>query len=136
MHTDPGSARAEVFFPLLLDAARTEAARENADPRLRRAASLLGEWKGSYGPDDERAILFELAMRELPFRIWDELIPIDEPDGRPVHATAAAGSGARRTAARRSASTSTAGSTVSTPSSENVRSTTVTSPNELPVCRR
>ena len=87
MHTDPGSARAEVFFPLLLAVARAEAARANTDPRLRRAASLLGEWKGSYGPDDERAILFELAMRELPFRIWDELMPSDEPDGRPVHAT-------------------------------------------------
>ena len=87
MHTDPGSARAEAFFPLLLNVAREEAARDHADPRLGRAAVLLGEWKGSYRPDDERAILFELMMRELPFRIWDELIPIDEPDGRPVHST-------------------------------------------------
>jgi penicillin amidase len=87
MHTDPASARVTVFFPILLNVASSEASREHSDPRLRRAASLLGEWNGEYGPASERAILFELLMRELPLRVWDELIPADEPESRPVLAT-------------------------------------------------
>jgi penicillin amidase len=86
MQTDPRSARAAAFLPLLLAGGR--AARGAApDSRLERALQLLGEWDGTYRPDNQRTILFELALRELPGRIWDELIPPGAPNARPVHFT-------------------------------------------------
>jgi penicillin amidase len=67
--TDPGSARADAFVPLFLAAARSAA----TDPVVNRAASLLAEWDRRYTPDNERAVLFESAMRVLLPYTWDEL---------------------------------------------------------------
>lgn len=78
--TDPGSARADLFLPFFLDAARRVGARDNAPPALDTAAALLGEWNRQYTKDDERAVLFEAAMRQLTPRTWDELAR----DGRRV----------------------------------------------------
>ncbi len=66
--TDPGSPRAEAFLPAFVSAARG-----SADTAARRAAELLAEWDARYTRHNERAILFELAMRRLPDAIWDEL---------------------------------------------------------------
>lgn len=75
--TNPGSARADLFVPELLAAARAADARVgtngDADGALGRAIALLAEWDRRYTKDNERAILFELAMRELTTRLWDEL---------------------------------------------------------------
>jgi penicillin amidase len=71
--TDAGNARADAFVPLLLDAARTSAGRGASDSVLARAASLLAEWDRRFTLDNERAILFENAMRDLERRTWDEL---------------------------------------------------------------
>ena len=68
--TDPGSARADAFVPLLLEIA----SRSQSDS-VRRAAALLGEWSRTYRVDDERAILFEYAMNALEQIVWDELQP-------------------------------------------------------------
>jgi len=74
--TDPGSARADLFVPAFLDAARRIGA--GGDARLDEAARLLGEWSRTYTRDDRRAVLFEIAMRELLRRTWDELVPPGE----------------------------------------------------------
>ena len=66
--TDPGSARADAFVPVLL----ASAARTNVDS-VRRAAALLTEWSRTYRPDDQRAVLFEYTMNELHRAVWDEL---------------------------------------------------------------
>ncbi|HEX7123276.1 MAG TPA: penicillin acylase family protein, partial [Gemmatimonadaceae bacterium] len=78
--TDPGSARADLFLPFFLDAAARVIARGNAPPALDTAAALLGEWNRQYTKDNERALLFEAAMRQLTPRTWDELVR----DGRRV----------------------------------------------------
>ena len=71
-HTDPGNVKADLFVPVFLDAAR---GRDD----LAEARRLLEEWDRRYTKDNERAILFELAMNELNFRTFDELFL---PDGR------------------------------------------------------
>ncbi len=71
--TDPGSARADRFVPVVLDAGRAELAAGRGDSVLRTALALLGEWDRRYTLDNERAVLFEAAMRELRVRTWDEL---------------------------------------------------------------
>ena len=71
--TDPGSARAESFLPVLLAAAQAEAGAGRGDSSLRAAAALLSEWDRRYTRESERAALFEAAMRELRARAWDEL---------------------------------------------------------------
>lgn len=71
--TDPGSARADLFVPYFLAAARAHAA--SGDTVLARAATLLAQWDRRYTMDNTRAVLFELAMRELQRRLWDELEP-------------------------------------------------------------
>jgi penicillin amidase len=73
--TDPGSARADAFAPLFLEAARNLESAGKSDDRLRRAAELLAQWQRRYLPDDQRAILFELAMQGTVRRLFDELIP-------------------------------------------------------------
>ena len=40
---------------------------------LARAASLLGDWDRRFTPENERAVLFEEAMRVLTRETWDEL---------------------------------------------------------------
>ena len=72
--TDPGSARADLFVPLFLDAARRRDSLGKGEPRLREAAALLREWDREYVRDNRRAVLFEAAMRELNVRTWDELV--------------------------------------------------------------
>jgi penicillin amidase len=77
--TDPGSARADAFVPLLLESA----ARSTSDS-VRRAAALLGEWSRTYRVDDQRAVLFEYTMDALQRGVWDELLADGEgPDRGP-----------------------------------------------------
>ncbi len=74
--TDPGSARADLLVPHFLGAAQRVLARGGSSPddgELATAARLLGEWSRRYTRDDQRAALFEAAMRELAPRTWDEL---------------------------------------------------------------
>ena len=82
--TDPGSARADAFVPLFLEAAaRNTLAKAPADT-LALAANLLGEWDRTYRKDNRRAVLFDAAMRELISLVWDELTaPIARPSDRP-----------------------------------------------------
>jgi len=89
MQTNPGSARADAYVPLLLSAAGAIAAAGKGDDTLRRAAGLLGEWDRRYTPDNPRAVLFEAAMAELAPLVWDELIPTErrsDSSARPVAA--------------------------------------------------
>ena len=67
--TDPGSARADLFVPRFLAAARAD----SASGDLGRAAALLAEWDRRYTVDNERAVLFEYAMSDLARTVWDEL---------------------------------------------------------------
>jgi penicillin amidase len=78
--TDPESERARWFLPHFVRGAERCAA--SACPgvdatRAREGARLLREWDGRYVRESERAILFELAMRELTARTWDELLTSD-----------------------------------------------------------
>lgn len=70
--TDPGNAKADLFVPAFLDVAARVLARE-PDRELEEAAVLLGNWDRRFTKSNERAVLFELAMRELTDRTWDEL---------------------------------------------------------------
>ena len=80
--TDAGSARADRFVPLMLDAARSELAASRGDSALARAAALLAQWDRRYTKENERAVLFEAAMRELRLRTWDELAGAPGNDAR------------------------------------------------------
>jgi penicillin amidase len=71
--TDPGSERATQFVPWFLGAAMAARARGHATPALDSAASWLEAWDRRYVRDDEHAVLFEAAMRQLVARTWDEL---------------------------------------------------------------
>ena len=79
--TDPGSQRADLLLPFFL---RAMDEWTGADEDLRRRASeaveLLRQWDRRYTRDNERAVLFERAMRELAWRLWDELRPRFRPD--------------------------------------------------------
>jgi penicillin amidase len=75
--TDPGSARADFFVPVLLRAAAQRATRAACV----RAATLIGEWDRRYTRENRRAVLFEAAMRAVPRRLWDELRPNDGRGG-------------------------------------------------------
>jgi penicillin amidase len=82
--THPGSVRADLFLPELLTVARAagpagDGANGDREP-LGAALSLLAEWDGRYTRENQRAILFELTMRELQDRLWDEL-DLAGPDG-------------------------------------------------------
>jgi penicillin amidase len=70
--TDPGSARADLFVPVFLRAAERVLER-GGDDRLEEAARLLAQWDRRYTRENQRAVLFEAAMRELVDRTWDEL---------------------------------------------------------------
>ena len=77
--TDPGSARADWFVPHFVRAARAPAPAGVDGARLAEAGRLLAGWDRRYTRENDRAVLFEWAMRELAVRTWDEL---DLP-GRP-----------------------------------------------------
>ena len=93
--TDPGSARADLFVPAFLRAAGG-AARDRGRPPVAgaeallgdTAAALLGQWDRRYTRENERAVLFEAAMRELVDRVWDELRPGDGSDRAATPSTA------------------------------------------------
>jgi penicillin amidase len=70
--TDPGSARADYFVPFFLAASRFPRAGVDS-AKLMEANRLLAQWDRRYTKENTRAVLFELAMRELTFRTWDEL---------------------------------------------------------------
>jgi penicillin amidase len=73
--TDPGSARADAFAPLLLGIATAAAAAGAAEAaELKQAVDLLAQWDRRYARDNPRAALFEYAMQELQSRVWDELL--------------------------------------------------------------
>lgn len=76
--TDPGSVRADWLLPAFIDAAWREQAAGRADSDAVRAAELLAEWDRRYTKENERAVLFEEAVRALVPTVWDELEP---PDG-------------------------------------------------------
>ncbi|MCH7489830.1 MAG: penicillin acylase family protein [Gemmatimonadetes bacterium] len=65
--TDPGNEKAELFVPAFVKAAR-------GHDRLTEAAGLLEAWDRRYTKDNDRAVLFEAAFRDLIDRTWDELI--------------------------------------------------------------
>jgi penicillin G amidase len=67
--TEPRSARADVFVPAFVQAARNGPPK----PSLVRAGQLLADWDRRYTRENERAVLFEAAMTELSRRLWDEL---------------------------------------------------------------
>ncbi len=69
MQSDPGSARADLFVPVLLRVARTSV----GNATTTRAGELLAEWDRRYTRDNRRAVLFEEIMRQLSLRLWDEL---------------------------------------------------------------
>jgi penicillin amidase len=79
--TDPGSARADWLVPAFLEAVQGERAAGRASDEAIRAAELLAEWDRRYTRDNERAVLFEQALRALAPAAWDEL---REPDGGPA----------------------------------------------------
>ena len=76
--TDPGSARADWFAPAFLEAVVRESHAGRAAPDAIRAADLLAEWDRRYTKDNERAVLFEEAMRALQPAVWDELYANDD----------------------------------------------------------
>lgn len=72
--TDPGSERAEAFVPWFTRAVTNVRALGRSTPALDSAASWLSAWDRRYVPDDDHAVLFEAAMRQLTSRTWDELL--------------------------------------------------------------
>jgi penicillin amidase len=90
---DPGSARADRFVPAFLQAAERALTRVEGDDELREAAQLLAQWDRRYTRENERAILFELAMDELVNRVWDELMLPAESDSTPPRRISTPGSG-------------------------------------------
>ncbi|HUQ47359.1 MAG TPA: penicillin acylase family protein [Gemmatimonadaceae bacterium] len=71
--TDPGSARADLFVPLFLSAARRRDSAGGSDAALRDAVRILSKWDRRYVRENREAVLFEAAMGELASRTWDEL---------------------------------------------------------------
>ncbi len=69
MQTDPGSARADFFVPVFVRAGARRASRNECAE----AAKLIAEWPRTYTRENNRAVLFEAAMRQLASQTWDEL---------------------------------------------------------------
>lgn len=69
--TSPLSSRANMFVPALLAAAARR--QQPGDTALAAAAAILAHWDRRYTPDNRAAVLFDLAMREVQHRTWDEL---------------------------------------------------------------
>jgi len=83
--TDPGSERERYFMPYLLGAAQRVLTRPGPGvdtAALREAARLLAQWDGRYTRTNQRAVLFEAAMRDVVRHTWDELV--DPATGRRV----------------------------------------------------
>jgi penicillin amidase len=78
--TDAGSARADAFLPFFIDAAHVVRERGSGTALVDSAAAWLSSWDRRYTMANERALLFEAAMRDLVERTWDEL----EQDGSRV----------------------------------------------------
>ncbi len=76
---DPGSARADHFVPFFIGAPHRPSDDGAPNEDAGAAARLLAEWDRRYTPENERAVLFEMAMDELNDRLWDELL--DDPRG-------------------------------------------------------
>jgi penicillin G amidase len=74
--TDPGSARADFFLPYFLSAAHREQTFSSESATLRQAARLLSDWDGRYTRSNERAVLFETALREMVRRVGNALAPV------------------------------------------------------------
>lgn len=72
--TDPRSARADLFAPYFIAAAKAESDRGRGSAKLTTAAALLAQWDRRYTLDNQRAVLFEAAMQQLANRTWDELL--------------------------------------------------------------
>ena len=81
--TDPGSPRADFFIPYFIEAVDRATRAGEVDSGAEEAKRLLAEWDRLYTKDNERAVLFEFAMRELLDRTWDELL-LEPEDGRPA----------------------------------------------------
>ena len=73
--TDPGSARADLFVPYFTGAVAKLAGSGRSSTSIDSAAALLQRWDRRYTRDNEAAVLFESAMRELTAHTWDELAP-------------------------------------------------------------
>lgn len=69
--TDPGSPAADLFVPAFFRAARRFPKRDS----LQLAARLLAQWDRRYTKDNTRAVLYEVAIRQLEILLWDELAP-------------------------------------------------------------
>lgn len=70
--SDPGSARADFFVPVLLAAALSQTSHPQAE-KLRHAATLIGEWDRKVTKQNSRAVLFEGIMSQLSRMLYDEL---------------------------------------------------------------
>lgn len=81
--TDPGSARADAFVPILLGSLSDTARVARAPEQVREARKLLAEWDRRYDRDNRRAVLFEAVMGELVKATWDELMPDDSAAASP-----------------------------------------------------
>lgn len=73
MQSDPGSARVDAFMPRILEIANAELARK-PDPELSEAIRTLSSWDRRYVTSSRQSALFELTMRALERRTWDELL--------------------------------------------------------------
>lgn len=86
MQLDPGSARADAFVPILLEAARAEIAAGRGDRELKTSEKFLAEWDRQYTKSSRQAAFFELVMDQVNLRTWDELVtPGDSARGSPVN---------------------------------------------------
>jgi penicillin amidase len=62
-----------MFVPFFLEAARGQTETDSLAFAAKEAAELLADWDRRYTKENERAVLFEVAMSELNARVWDEL---------------------------------------------------------------
>lgn len=70
---DEGNARADLFVPAFLGAVARGRAGGGVAPAVDQAAEILDAWDRRYTKDNSAAVVFELAIRELARRAWDEL---------------------------------------------------------------
>ena len=73
--TDPGSVRADAFYPYFRRAVAAARAVGVASPSMLSADSVLAAWDRRYTVTNTGAVLFESAMQQLVRHTWDELIP-------------------------------------------------------------